>query len=188
MLRAQRDTIVKLIPAGSTVLDVGSGTGELGLLLRRVKGCQVVGVDLSLRMVSFAQRRNPHDDDVVFLHRDAGNLAEFEDGHFDYGVLCQVLHELPRERELRVLAEAVRLARTVVLVDFKSPQPQNAYGFVAGVIEATIGRDHHRAFEGYLAAGGLMGIVGEAGLDSRVAQEFVFSHGGSEAVVLAGLS
>ena len=103
LLRPHRDTIVKLIPAASIVLDVGSGTGDLSLLLRRAKGCQVVGVDLSLRMVSFAQRRNPYHE-VAFLHRDASEICDFEDRHFDYAVLCQVLHELPRGSQLNVLA------------------------------------------------------------------------------------
>ncbi len=185
LLRPNRDTVVELVEAGSTVLDVGCGTGELSLLLRRAKGCRVVGVDLSLRMLSFAQQRSAYPD-VEFLHRDAANLAEFEDGHFDYAVLCQVLHELPRKSELGVLAEAARVAKQVILVDYRAPQPRNAFGFIAGLIEATIGRDHHRAFRDYVSAGGLMSIVGEAGLGPRVARKLVYSHGGSEAIVLAG--
>ena len=65
LLKVHRDKILSLIPEDSVVLDVGCGTGELAFLLREIKGCQVVGVDLSLRMIEFAKGRNPHDD-VVF--------------------------------------------------------------------------------------------------------------------------
>ncbi len=184
LLGPHRKVIVELIPDGASVLDAGCGTGELSLLLRKKRTCRVIGVDLSLRMVHFAQGRNPYND-VVFLHGDVSSLSELENRQFDYGVLCQVLHELPRAKQVAALTELVRLARANVLVDYGSPLPRNATGIASRMIEATLGRDHHKEFRAYLEGGGLIGIIAEAGLESRVARRLQFSGGSSQVVVLS---
>lgn len=158
LTQPQRDKIIEQIPEESRVLDVGCGTGELGISLREKKNCQVVGVDLSLRMINYANSRNLYPE-VTFLHRDAANISDFGEQHFDYGVLCQVIHELPREIQENALRELLRLARVVILLDYSVPLPRNARGFVSKTIEATIGRDHYHNFKAYLKAGGLEGIL-----------------------------
>ncbi|MBU1919800.1 hypothetical protein KKG66_03070, partial [bacterium] len=49
-LAEARRRVVDLIPTGSTVIDIASGTGELCFDLAALKDCRVVGIDLSLRM------------------------------------------------------------------------------------------------------------------------------------------
>ena len=142
-----------------------------------------MGVDLSLRMINFAQSRNPYHD-VVFIHGDVSNLRELEHRHFDCGLLCQVLHELTRGRQVAAVTELARLAKSTILVDYGSPLPRNPPALVSRAIEATLGRDHHREFRDYLDGGGLMGIIAEAGLGSRVARKLEFSGGCSQVVVL----
>jgi SAM-dependent methyltransferase len=183
LLKEHRAKILSLIPEDSVVLDVGCGTGELALLLREAKACRVVGVDLSLRMVEFARGRNPYSD-VVFLHRDAADISDHAADHFDYAILLQVLHELPRATQLAVLAELGRLAKKTLIVDYNVPLPRHLPGIVSRVIEITIGRDHYDQFRAYITAGGVAGILEEAGLSTRMAQRLEFNNGCHQVVVL----
>jgi ubiquinone/menaquinone biosynthesis C-methylase UbiE len=67
---------IDLIPEGSSVLDIACGTGQLCFALRAEKHCRVVGLDLSLRMLRFAEKSNRFDD-VSFVHQDATHLVDF---------------------------------------------------------------------------------------------------------------
>jgi ubiquinone/menaquinone biosynthesis C-methylase UbiE len=73
MIKQSRDVIVGIIPQRATVLDIGCGTGNLCFNLRQQKQCRVVGIDLSTRMLAFAQKNKPYED-VRFLHQDATNI------------------------------------------------------------------------------------------------------------------
>ena len=57
------------IPNGSTVLEIGCGTGFLLANLRGIKG---VGVDISEKMVETAKQEHP---DLTFICDDAEDLA-----------------------------------------------------------------------------------------------------------------
>ncbi len=184
LMKPHRTAIAELIPERSAVLDVGCGTGELSLLLRRTKGCTVVGVDVSARMLDFARHRNPFPD-VEFLRRDASSLGSFGDRHFDYAVLCQVLHELPRDKAMAAIAEAMRVVDQVALLDYHSPLPNNPFGLVPRLLEATIGLDHHPQFESFVAGGGLIGLVEEAGFSASVRRKLLVEGGGNDLVVLS---
>lgn len=184
LMKPHRAAIAELIPERSSVLDVGCGTGELSLLLRRTKGCSVVGVDVSARMLDFARRRNPFPD-VEFLERDASSLGSFGDRRFDYAILCQVLHELPRGKEVAAIAEAMRVVGQVALLDYHSPLPTNPFGLVPRLLEATIGLDHHQQFESFIAAGGLLGLVEEAGFSVSIRRKLLVQGGGNDLVVLS---
>ncbi len=181
--KPHRNRILGLVPKGASVLDIGCGTGELAMLLRRTKGCPVVGVDLSLQMIDFAASRNPYGD-VWFLHRDAADIPDFDDDHFDIAILCQVIHELPVNARLAVIREALRLARRTLIADYNSPLPTNLPGVVSRLIEATIGRDHHANFKAYLADGGATGILAEAGLEAAISQRLPFNNGCHQIVVV----
>jgi ubiquinone/menaquinone biosynthesis C-methylase UbiE/glycosyltransferase involved in cell wall biosynthesis len=71
------------IPEESSVLDIGSSTGEL---LNKLKPSRGVGIDLSSRMVELANRRFPR---FEFLVQDAEDLQLKE--KFDYVVICGAL-------------------------------------------------------------------------------------------------
>lgn len=55
-LAEARQVATNFIPEKSSVLDIACGTSVLPLEQKR---CRVVGLDLSLRMLEFAQRSNP---------------------------------------------------------------------------------------------------------------------------------
>src|SRR4030067_1078897 len=71
------------IPPGSTVLEIGSGTGDLLNALAPSRG---VGIDISPRMVEIASRKYPH---LTFRVGNAEDLPLTE--KFDYIVLSDVL-------------------------------------------------------------------------------------------------
>jgi SAM-dependent methyltransferase len=89
------------------VLDVGTGTGlAAGILAERFPAAEIVGVDLSPRMIEVA-RREHGDERVRFDVADAASLP-YEDGSFDLAIL---LNMIPFVDELaRVVEPGGRLA------------------------------------------------------------------------------
>lgn len=182
-LAAARRITVDLVPAQSSVLDIGCGTGQLCFALRHDKGCRVVGLDLSLRMLEFARRACTFDD-INFLHGDATELFGMDDASFDYATVLFLLHELPRDRQAQVLREGLRVARRLVLVDSSAPLPVNGEGIGIRLVESTFGHEHHHHFRSFLARGGIMSIVQDSAIPATLEYRSVFLHGCREVVVL----
>lgn len=176
--------IVNVVPENSKVFDAGCGTGGLALLLREKKNCQVVGADLSRRMLDFASKSNPYDD-VKFLHMDISNITEYQENSFDYSVMCQVIHEMPAYMQPKVISELMRIGRKTVILDSNTPLPKNIVGMVIRMTDATFGRDHYDNFKSYIASGGLMGILERAGLTSDIVQRLIFRRNCQQIVILA---
>ncbi|MDX2128204.1 MAG: bifunctional demethylmenaquinone methyltransferase/2-methoxy-6-polyprenyl-1,4-benzoquinol methylase UbiE [Chloroherpetonaceae bacterium] len=61
------------------ILDVATGTGDLAIALRKVKGARVTGVDFSEEMLAIARKKNH---DIAFISGDALNL-QFPSERFD---------------------------------------------------------------------------------------------------------
>ena len=105
-LEEARQMIVDIIPEGASVLDIGCGTGELCFELCQQKNCKVIGLDLSLKMIRFAEERNTYPD-VTFVHGDATELSVYSDHAFDFAVMLVFIHELEEETQKRALGEAL---------------------------------------------------------------------------------
>lgn len=178
-----RKVIAGLIPEGSSVLDIACGTGQLCLTLRAQKQCRVLGIGLSLRMLQFAEKSN-HYDSVRFMHQDATDLSGFRDYTFDYSVVLILMHELPREKQLYVLSEALRVSNKTIIVDANVPLPKNLRGLGVRFVEATFGRDHHGYFTNFLATGGIMGLLENSDLPITIAHRSVFWHSCREIVMV----
>lgn len=176
--------MVNVIPENSRVFDVGCGTGGLTLLLRKKKNCQVVGADLSRRMLDFANKSNPYND-VKFLHIDISNIAEYPKNGFDYSVMCQVIHEIPADKQPKVISEVMRIARRTVILDSNTPLPKNILGIAIRMTDATFGKDHYDNFKSYIASGGIMGILERAGLTSNIIERLICRRNCQQIVVLA---
>jgi phosphatidylethanolamine/phosphatidyl-N-methylethanolamine N-methyltransferase len=118
----QRHAIQSLhIRPGQRVLDVGVGTGfSLSLYPRQA---QVVGVDLSSKMLREAQKkvRQEHLTHVTLMEMDAEHLA-FPDSTFDFVIAAFVISVVPDP--LRVIAEIKRVnkpeGRIVLINHFQS--------------------------------------------------------------------
>lgn len=103
------------IPDGSSVLDVGTGNGQLAKNIGdRKKDVKVQGVDVLLRDYS-------HIPVTLF----DGSKLPFDDKSFDIVTFVDVLHHTNNAKEL--LAEALRVSRKLVII-----KDHLVSGFLAG--------------------------------------------------------
>ncbi len=163
--------IKSLIPRGSTVIDVGCGTGRLAFTLADTCS-SVLGIDLSQRNVERAQlrlSRTPHHG-VSFGHKSVCEVLSERTKRFDYAVLTYVLHEVAAEDRSTLLEEAAEVADRVVIGDYLVPVPGGFWSFLNKVVERVAGRGHYRSFQSYVSRGGIAGLV--TTLNLEVIQEF----------------
>jgi ubiquinone/menaquinone biosynthesis C-methylase UbiE len=185
-LAEARQVAVDLVAEGSSVLDIGCGTGLLCFALKEQKNCRVVGLDLSLRMLEFARKCSPFRD-VTFIHGDATDLSAFAGPSFDCATLLMLVHELSRPQQVLVLREALRVAGRAIIIDSVSPLPKNSGGIGIRVVEATFGHDHNPYFKAFLAKAGIGGILKDSGLPISVEHRSVFWRNCREVVVASVL-
>lgn len=183
-LAENRRVAVEFIPAGSSVLDIACGTGQLCFELKKFKQCRVVGLDVSLRMLNYARKTNPYPD-VTFVHEDATDLHDFENSTFDFATMLMIIHELQEPSQLLVLKEALRVAGKVIIIDSVVPLPKNPEGIGYRTVEAIAGHDHYPNFKAYLAKGGVRGILQKSGLNVSIDYSSVFWKGCREMVVVS---
>ena len=183
-LKEARQAIVDLVPEGATVLDVGCGTGELCFELCRQKGCKVVGLDLSSKMIRFAEKRNPYPD-VTFVHGDATDLSAYPKNSFDFAVMLVFIHELEPEPQKQALREALRVARKLIICESVSPLPRNKGGFLIWLAETLFGYEHKSQFRRFLAEGGIAGLLSTSGLPAQIEHSQVFWYDAREVAVVS---
>jgi len=159
-----RDLIGQAVPEGSSMLDACCGTGALALHCAP-RCSSVLGVDLSQRMISFAdeERERREQTNVRFEVADASAL-DVDDGSFDVSTIVMALHEMPAEVRLAVVRELARVADTLVVVDFAPSMPWNPSGVRFRAMELMAGRRHFGGFRDFRRRGGLPPLIEEAGL------------------------
>jgi SAM-dependent methyltransferase len=182
-LTSARKKVIDLVPSGSSVIDIACGTGEFCFELAARQNCRVLGIDLSPRMISFAQKRNRFDA-VRFESCDAADLARFETSYFDFAMILFLLHEVPRPIQIAAVKEASRVARKTVIVDSLAPLPRNIHGIALRIVEAIGGPGHYRSFADYLEAGGIGGVLKDSSVRVKISHRSIFWHGCREMVVL----
>lgn len=101
--------ILDLVQQGSSVLDLGCGTGELLSLLVREKKARGQGIEIDEQAIYKCVSRG-----LSVFHGDIDfNLSEYEDKSFDYVILNQSLQEV-KKPEI-VLKESLRVGRKVIV-------------------------------------------------------------------------
>lgn len=103
--RRDLELIARLVPAGSRVLDLGCGTGEMLAYLRDTRSCTGYGIEIADANVHACVQRGVN---VVQLNLEEG-LALFDDRSFDVVLQLETLQHL-RNTE-RMLRETARVGR-----------------------------------------------------------------------------
>ena len=159
-LRKTRRLVRRQIQPGSSLIDIGCGTGELVLFL--TDACtELVGVEASHGMWAYAHQRGRDLGltNVQFIFASGEKLAAFPSGYFDYATACMVLHEMEATQRLPVLREMQRLARTLILVDYRLPPPVNFVAIFCRLIERLAGGHHYRNYLSFTESGGLLPLL-----------------------------
>ncbi len=107
--RKDLQIIASLVPAGSRVLDLGCGNGELLAWLQQHKGCSGYGIELADHNVHACVQRGV---DVIQLNLDEG-LALFDDRSFDVVLQLDTLQHLRNTENM--LRETARVGRIGVI-------------------------------------------------------------------------
>lgn len=103
--RKDLEVIAGLVPAGSRVLDLGCGNGELLAHLRDKKSCSGYGIEIDDANVLACVQRGIS---VIQLNLEAG-LALFDDHSFDVVLQLDTLQHLHQTE--RMLRETARVGR-----------------------------------------------------------------------------
>jgi ubiquinone/menaquinone biosynthesis C-methylase UbiE len=106
----QKKAVKILAPEkGEKILDLCSGTGRVASWMLQTVGeeGEVVGMDLSERMVEVAKRRYGGFKKVVFLHKDVTKPFGYQN-YFDGIFTSFAMHELPEKKRLVALEHSYR--------------------------------------------------------------------------------
>ncbi|MBT5022423.1 class I SAM-dependent methyltransferase [Candidatus Woesearchaeota archaeon] len=115
--KKQLDNFVSRLKKGSKILDVGSGTGHVARYLCR-KGFDVVGVDLSEKMVTLAKAKAP---DAIFEVMDIREL-KFDQNHFDSAICLFALNHVTHKDAEKVISDLVKLVKKTGLLFLGIPE------------------------------------------------------------------
>jgi SAM-dependent methyltransferase len=120
--------LVEALPAAGDVLDVGCGAGRVALALAR-RGYQVVGVDVSTRLVQVATVLAARHAPSVRIHQVEAHQLPFPASHFAaaiaFKVYCYVPSRLGRLAYLEELARVLRPGAVLLLTNYVVP-PEEA--------------------------------------------------------------
>lgn len=160
-----RRTVMDMIPQGSSVLDIACGTGSLAFDMAG-KAARITGIDLNPGKIAYGNTRAAklgltH---VRFIQADATHLKSIFPEPFDIVVMSLAVHQFPEPLRTQILTEAIRISRHLVLADYSVPRPSSLPGLVALTLEKIAGGEHYAAYQTYLAAGGLPGILNNLNL------------------------
>ena len=103
------ESIARLVPHGSRVLDLGCGDGAMLDYLQRHRGCSGYGIEISDANVLACVQRGV---DVVQLNLDEG-LTLFDDASFDVVLQLDTLQHLRNAETM--LRETARVGRTGIV-------------------------------------------------------------------------
>lgn len=158
-------TIGSLMEPDSSVLDIGCGTGRLAFLLSG-KCHSIVGIDLSKRNIERAKHLLGQSSakNVSFIHGSVEEFNQTGQKPFDYAILTYVIHEISEKERITLLKDTAKIAKRIIIGDYKVPGPTGFAGFTTKMIEFLAGRDHYKNFRNYMSNGGISSIAEIAGL------------------------
>ncbi len=163
--------MLRMIEPGSTVIDIGCGTGRFVFKAsERVK--KAVGVDLSKRNINLALKHKQERkiDNIDFIHGNALRLSEFIKEKFDYATVSYAIHEMDEAIRIKVLNEMHKIASHIIIADYAIPQPGNKRALLNYMAEFFAGPDHFKNFLSYKRKGGTNTLLKKSGLSLQEAK------------------
>jgi SAM-dependent methyltransferase len=137
------------VAPGQTVLELGTGTGEVLLLAARVApGATLVGLDPDPAVLDLARRKAARHGVPLRLERGYADQLPYADGSVDRVLSSFMFHHLPPEEQRAMLAEARRVLApggSLHLVDPDASEP----GFVGLFSRHRHGHGHDHGSEGH---------------------------------------
>jgi ubiquinone/menaquinone biosynthesis C-methylase UbiE len=100
------DALMARLAPGSTILDVGCGSGYVASILED-KGFKVTGIDVSTRMLELARTNAPRS---TFVRMDMRSL-DFPKGSFDCVICLYSIFHVPRRYHLEILRDFRRVLK-----------------------------------------------------------------------------
>ena len=166
MLNSSHSRATSLIEENSNVLDVACGPGALSLMVAKIPGTRVTGIDLDSKMIREAERkvRRKPISNASFLLMDATDLTQFSEKEFDVAVISLALHQFNPEAGLKVLNEMKRVSKSIIIVDYAFPIKAGFYRWFTWLIEWLAGGDHYRNFKQYQKNGGMDILLNKSGI------------------------
>lgn len=153
--------------AGTTILDVGCGTGTQ-LAFYRQKGFRPIGIDLSAAMLGKTRDRLDHG--TLVCQGDATRLP-YRSRSVDWALSMLVLHEMDAPIRPAVLKEMTRVIKEngrLGIVDYHPEGTPTLKGWVSRAmirsIEFAAGRRHYRSYRHFLTDGGIPMLAARHGL------------------------
>ncbi len=129
--QATMEAIARLVPAGSRVLDLGCGDGELLAHLQATRACSGYGIEIADANVLACVQRGVN---VIQLNLDEG-LAMFDDASFDVVLQIDTLQHL-RNTEV-MLRETARVGGIGIVAFPNFGHWQNRFSVLRGRMPVT---------------------------------------------------
>jgi methionine biosynthesis protein MetW len=108
-IRYDHEIIANIIKSKSKVLDIGCGSGDLLYHLKKSKGIDCRGIEISQEMIAKCLVRG-----LSVIHGDANcELHFYPDSSFDYAILGQTIQAMNNPQD--ILEEMLRIAKYAII-------------------------------------------------------------------------
>jgi SAM-dependent methyltransferase len=157
--------IRNLIETGSTVIDVGCGTGRFSFFVAD-KCSSITGIDLSKRNINHAESlllKNPITN-ISFRHTSIDEILLNGSHHFHYAVMTYVIHEVNPDERSALLTSVSKIADKIIIGDYLYPAKSGLWNLINEVVEFGAGKDHYRNYKSFMSSGGIGGVVSQSNL------------------------
>lgn len=169
MPREFRDVLVSQLDLSrnEVVLDFGTGTAELAILIKRKDlTTSVIGLDVDPRVLKIAKNKIIEQKLNIHIIQYDGTAFPFMSGNFDKVVSCLVFHHLNPKEKLHALAEIYRVLKTggrLYVADWgleRNPLKVRFLKLFKGISSLKILEEHSRGlFPQYIIQAGFKNVV-----------------------------
>ncbi|BFM49004.1 class I SAM-dependent methyltransferase [Marinomonas sp. THO17] len=158
VLSPLRRELIELIDEGSSLLEVGCGTGDLLFQLADKIGSGY-GVDTDSGMIEYAELKRKQNA-VKHLSFECIDALEIAPRQFDFAVSVLCLHELPKQKACDLLKCMMERSKVVLVADYT--EAKSLLGKVSMELDELIS-GHYRHYKNYRQSGEISSYVEEVG-------------------------